>query len=233
MAVREDLERVVPRMTGQESLEKIIFAHELERRRWALEIHDGIIQSLGNIYYRLQAYRKLLSGDAQQAPQELNKIEELVLEAITECRAIIDTLRPSILDDVGLVPAVEQYVDKIRQEDHVDVYLEVEGLARRLSPEIEATVYRILQEALLNARKHARATGIKVSIVRQHHRLLATVTDNGQGFSVAMVDAEGDNWGLIGMRERAEVIGGSLEIESTPGRGTEVRAEVPISQPQD
>ncbi len=212
----------------QQVLEKIILAQELERRKWALEIHDGITQSLVNIYYRLQAYRKLLARDPLAAQQDLEKTEELVSEAIAEARGIIDDLRPSILDDVGLIPAIEKYLKRIKEGNHISVSFEVGRSIPRLSSEVETAVYRIIQEALSNARKHARATEVKVEIASQGNRLIAKVADNGCGFDVEMVDAEGDNWGLIGMRERAEIIGGSLRIESNIGQGTLVHLGVPV-----
>ena len=213
----------------QQTREKIILAQELERRKWALAVHDGVTQSLANIYYRLQAYRKLLAKNPQEAQQDLDKIEELVVEAMAECRGIIDNLRPSILDDLGLIPAIEKYLTKIREEDDCCVTFKVEGAIPRLSPEIETTLYRIIQEALLNVRKHAKAAEVEVTISSEGNRLVAEVVDNGCGFNVEVVDAEGDNWGLIGMRERAEIISGSLQIKATTGQGTSVRIDVPTS----
>jgi len=226
--------KIEPLLMGEEKqrqqqvLEKIILAQELERRKWALEVHDGITQSMANIYYRLQACRKLLVKDPLAAQQDLEKIEELMSEAIAEARGIIDDLRPSILDDVGLIPALEKYLKRVKEENHISVSFEVGRSIPRLSSEVETAVYRIIQEALSNARKHARATEVKVEVASQGNRLVAKVADNGCGFDVEMVDAEGDNWGLIGMRERAEIIGSSLQIESSIEQGTLVRLEVPI-----
>jgi len=224
--------KIEPLLRGEEKqqqvLEKIILAQELERRKWALEVHDGITQSLANIYYRLQACRKLLTKDPLRAQQDLEKIEELMSEAIAEARGIIDDLRPSILDDVGLIPAIEKYLKRIKEENHISVSFEVGRSIPRLSSEVETAVYRIIQESLSNARKHARATEVEVEIASQGNRLVAKVADNGCGFDVEMVDAEGDNWGLIGMRERAEIIGGCFHIESNIGQGTLVHLEVPI-----
>ncbi len=224
--------KMEPLLKGEEKqqqvLEKIILAQELERRKWALEVHDGITQSLVNIYYRFQAYRKLLTKDPLRAQQDLDKIEELMSEAIAEARGIIDDLRPSILDDVGLIPAIEKYLKRIKEENRISVSFEVGRSIPRLSSEVKTAVYRIIQEALSNARKHARATEVKVEIASQGNRLVAKVADNGCGFDVETVDAEGDNWGLIGMRERAEIIGSSLNIKSNIGQGTLVHLEVPI-----
>ena len=222
----KNLPRELPPGEQQQTLEKVILTQELERRRWALAIHDGITQSLGNINYRLQAYRKLVAKDTQEAQQDLNEIQECVLEAIAECRGMIDELRPPILDDVGLVPAIGRYLDRIGREDSCHVTFKVEGAIPRLSPEIETSLYRIIQEASLNVRKHARATELKVTLSSRGNRLVAEVADNGRGFDVEAVDAEEDNWGLIGMRGRAKVIGVPLQINSTPGQGTSVHLEV-------
>ena len=216
-------------LNQEQPLEKIILTQELERRRWALEIHDGITQSLANICYRLQAYRKLLLKDPEKAQQELDEIEGLVMEAIAESRGIIDELRPSILDDLGLIPAIQKYVDRVKKEDNLTVNLVLKKPIPMLSYEVETALYRIIQEALANVRKHARATTVKVEIAPQDNQLVARITDDGCGFDVETVDIEGDNWGLTGMRERAELIGGSLRIESTLGKGTVVYLEVPIS----
>jgi signal transduction histidine kinase len=232
MMEHKNLPRELPPGEQQQTLEKIILTQELERRKWASAIHDGITQSLGNINYRLQAYRKLPAKNRQEAQQDLNEIQEFILEAIAECRGMIDDLRPSILDGIGLVPAVEKYLEKylnsVRRENNCHVTFKVEGAIPGLSPEVETTVYRIVQEAALNVRKHARATDLKVTLRSRGNWLVAEVVDNGCGFDVEAIDAEGDNWGLIGMRERAEVIGGSLQIKTSMGQGTSVCLEVPI-----
>jgi signal transduction histidine kinase len=212
----------------QQTLEMILLTQELERRKWASAIHAGISQSLGNIYYRLQAYRKLPAKNCREAQQDLNEIEEFVLETIAECKGMIDDLRPPILDDVGLVPAVEKYLNGMRREDDCHVTFKVKGKIPRLSSEIETCVYRIVQEALLNVRKYARATEVKVTLGSKGNRLVVEVADNGCGFDMEAIDAEGDNWGLIGMRERAEVISGSLQIKAAMGQGTSVHLEIPI-----
>jgi len=141
---------------------------------------------------------------------------------------MIDDLRPPILDDVGLVPAIRRYLNRIGREDNCHVTFKVEGAIPRLSPDIETSLYRIIQEASLNVRKHARATELKVTLSLRGNRLVAEVADNGRGFDVEAIDAEEDNWGLSGMRGRAKVIGVPLQINSTPGQGTSVHLEVPM-----
>ncbi|MCX5998907.1 MAG: sensor histidine kinase [Chloroflexi bacterium] len=212
-------------------MEKIIFAHELERRKWALEIHDGITQSLANIYYRLQAHKRLLSRNPSGVVQDLDELEELVSEAMTEARGIIDDLRPSILDDVGLVPALKKCLKRLEQHNSIFPTFNQIGAIPRLPCEIETAVYRIVQEALTNVSKHAKATEVKLEISFCANSLAVTVSDNGPGFDVAAVDQEGDNWGLIGMRERAEIIHGVFHIESSSGQGTSVSLAVPLGEP--
>ena len=212
----------------QQTREKIILAQEIERRKWASEVHDGITQLLVNIYYRLQAYRKLLAKDSVGAQADLDYIEWLVAESIAEARRLIDDLRPSILDDVGLMPAIEKYLNRTEKEDHLSVNLVADPIPR-ISSEAETAIYRIVQEAVTNVQRHARATHVEVKIATLDNRVIAEIADDGQGFDLAAVNAEEDNWGLIGMKERAEVLGGSLNIRTGPGRGTLVHLELPIT----
>ncbi|MFC1999642.1 sensor histidine kinase [Chloroflexota bacterium] len=214
--------------SGQQALEKIILAHELERRKWALEIHDGITQSLANIYYRLQAHRRLLNRDPTAAAHNLDELVELVSETMVEARGIIDDLRPSVLDDIGMVSAIKKWLQRLERQDAISVSLNEIGTIPRLPTEIETASYRIVQEALTNVRKHSRATQVRVEIAFLGNVLRVVVADNGNGFDVDAVDEEEDNWGLIGMRERAEIIDGVLEIESKPGRGTSLSLEVSL-----
>ena len=209
--------------------EKIIFAQEIERRRLASDIHDGIIQSLANIYYRIQACERLLSKDVPKAKQDLGEIESLVKEGIVEARRLVDSFRPPILDDIGLVPAIEKYLRRVGKENPLSVTLLVDNPDFRMSPQAEAAIYRVVQEAVFNAQRHAGATHVEVKIARDENLLMLEITDNGQGFDLAAVNAEGDNWGLIGMQERAEVLDGSLEIISKIGRGTTVVAKLPLT----
>ena len=213
----------------QETREKIIFAQEIERRRLASDIHDGVIQSLAKIYYRIQACKRLLSKNAQEAKQDLGEIESLVTESITETRRLVDSLRPPILDDIGLAPALEKYLRRVGKENSLVVTFHPDKSNSRMSPQAEVALYRIVQEAVFNIQRHAKATHVEVGMVRKKDLLVLEITDNGQGFDLAAVNAEGDNWGLIGMQERAEVLGGSLEIISNIGRGTKVVVKLPLT----
>jgi two-component system sensor histidine kinase DegS len=212
----------------KDTVEKIIFAQELEKKKWALEIHDSITQSLVLISYRFQALKRLLVNDPQKVQKDLDELEKLITEAISEARSIMDDLRPSILDDIGLIPAIQKYIRKVIEESRISVNFRGVDLKLRLPSEVETAVYRIIQEALVNVRKHAKATHIKIEIDLVDNQLVVNIDDNGIGFDVEAVDNEGDNWGLIGMRERANIIGGSLEIKSSVGEGTLISLKVPM-----
>lgn len=212
----------------QQTREKIIFAQELERKRWALEVHDRITQLLIDIHWRLQAYRKKLTKDPQKAQRDMDKIENLVTESITEARRLIDELRPSVLDDVGLAAAVKKYSRRIKGRNFWGVKLLVDEELGRIPSEVETATYRIIQEALTNVRRHAKADHAEVKIRRGKNYLIARISDDGCGFDIGAVNAEGDNWGLIGMQERAKVVGGSLKISSAQGKGTTISLKIPI-----
>ncbi|MDI6892963.1 MAG: sensor histidine kinase [Actinomycetota bacterium] len=212
----------------QQVREKIIFAQELERKRWALEVHDRVTQLLIDVHWRLQAYRRKLARDPQKAQRDMDEIEDLVAESITEAKGLIDELRPSVLDDVGLVAAVKKYLRKVERGNSLDVKLLVDEKLDRIPSEVEIATYRIIQEALTNVRRHAKASHAEVEIRRKENDLIVRVSDEGCGFNIEAVNAEGDNWGLVCMQERAKVVGGSLGLRSEPGKGTTINLKVPI-----
>ncbi|MDI6814851.1 MAG: sensor histidine kinase [Dehalococcoidales bacterium] len=212
----------------QQVREKIIFAQELERKKWALEVHDRITQSLIDIHWRLQACRRKLAKHPQKAQRDMDEIENLVAESITEAKGLIDELRPSVLDDMGLAAAVRKYSHRIEEGNSLSVRLLVDEELGRIPSEIETAAYRIIQEALNNIRKHAKASHAEVEIWKKENNLIVRISDEGCGFDIGAVNTEGDNWGLIGMQERAKVVGGSLEVRSAPGKGTTISLKIPI-----
>lgn len=212
----------------QQTREKIIFAQELERKRWALEVHDRITQLLIDIHWRFQACRKKLVEDPQKVQRDMDEIENLIAESITEARGLIDELRPSVLDDMGLAVAVEKYSRRIEKGNSLSVKLLVDKKLGRMPSEVEIATYRIIQEALTNVRRHAKASHVEVKIWREKNYLTVRIDDEGCGFDVETVNVEGDNWGLVGMEERAKAVNGSLEFKSGPGKGTTVSLKIPI-----
>jgi len=222
----QDLERLAKER--QELLLRIVQAQEDERRRVALEIHDGIGQVLTSI--------SLFASDlAERAPDDLrpraSRVNELVHRAIDDSRQLVRSLRPSELDHMGLAGAVGRLIAdaNIGEEASISVDLHESIGERRFLPEVEVVVYRVVQESLNNALKHSRASRISVVLAAHDARLQAVVEDDGVGFAPDTVDVGSTTGlGLLGMRERAGLVGGTIVMESSPGKGTTVKLEVPI-----
>ncbi|MDQ4090620.1 MAG: GAF domain-containing protein [Actinomycetota bacterium] len=203
---------------------RTVEAQELERRRLAGEIHDGISQRLVSLWYHLLAADDSV-GDPDAVRRELDKAKELATAALGEARAAITGLRPFVLDDLGLGPGLESLG---RSLTGIEVEVDVEPLD--LPAHVEVALYRIAQEALQNVVKHAEATSVVISLADAEGGVRLVVSDDGQGFDEDTVtDAEErHSYGLVGIRERAELIGASLTLTSRPGTGTTVEVVVPI-----
>ncbi len=203
-------------------------AAEGERKRWARELHDETLQSLSAVRIGLSGARRT------QQPRELTRAVHAAVdqleEAITNLRALITDLRPAALDELGIQAALEGLAERTaRHGMDVDVSVALTRAdapkASRLEPELETSIYRIVQEALTNASKHGHATRAVVEIGEHDGRVQLRIRDDGEGFDTAAPSA---GFGLLGMRERVELLGGTLEIESSaPGRGTVVKACLP------
>jgi two-component system, NarL family, sensor kinase len=202
---------------------RTVEAQELERRRLAGEIHDGISQRLISLWYHL-----LAAEDGVDQPdlvrRELAVAKELATSALEETRTTIAGLRPSVLDDLGLGPSLESLA---RSLSGPAVELDLDSC--RLSPHVEMALYRIAQEALQNVVKHADASVVTVRLTSEDGSVRLVVEDNGGGFNEAAIDGAHDRsrYGLVGMRERAELIGARLMVMSRPGEGTRVEVVVP------
>jgi signal transduction histidine kinase len=211
-------------------------ARERERTRWAREIHDETIQGLGALRLRLANARDL---DEQAS---LSEAVETVLEGLGDeidgLRHLITELRPAALDDLGLAAALQALARRAQAIDGLEVQTELdlgpEHEQRRLDAELESTIYRVVQEALTNVSRHAQATTATISIVERDGVIRASVTDDGQGLPEAdRLGPRGDGleggFGMSGMRERAELVGGELELVPAPGKGTTMRLTVPLA----
>ncbi|HEY5343493.1 MAG TPA: sensor histidine kinase [Solirubrobacteraceae bacterium] len=211
-------------------------ARERERTRWAREIHDETIQGLGALRMRLANARDL---DEQAA---LSVAVETVLEGLGDeidgLRHLITELRPAALDDLGLAAALQALARRAQAIDGLEVQTEIdlgpEPEQNRLDAELESTIYRVVQEALTNVSRHAQATSATISVVERDGAIRASVTDDGQGLPEAdRLGPRGDGleggFGMSGMRERAELVGGELELVPAPGKGTVMRLTVPLA----
>jgi two-component system sensor histidine kinase DegS len=215
----------------------IIKAQEEERRRVAREIHDSPAQSLANLVFRLEVCEKLLA--AERLPElrgELAELKGLIKGSLQEVRKIIFDLRPMALDDLGLVPALRRYLEGLEEREGLVVNLAVFGHEVRLASAVEVGLFRIIQEALHNVSKHARAASARVTLTYGQEQLLLSVRDDGRGFDLREVERggrAGGHFGLISMRERAELLGGRFEVKSAPGQGTRITLAVPITEGEE
>jgi signal transduction histidine kinase len=211
-------------------IRQVTQAQEDERARIARELHDDTIQSLIVLSRRLEALAK---ADALQSParaQQLDELRKSTDDAIQGIRRFNRDLRPSTLDDLGLAPALEGLASSMTDVDGIHAGLWVTGERRRLSPEVELALFRIAQEALSNVKKHAEATEVVINVEFVDGAVEMTVHDNGKGFTLtAPVEelATAGHLGLIGMRERARLLGGELTIQSQPALGTKVVVVMP------
>ena len=213
-----------------EMLAQILAAQEAERRRIARDLHAEVGQTLTSLLIGFRSISEAETLDAARTRAlDLRETTSTLLEDI---KRLARGLRPSVLDDLGLLPALERLTLDISRVHDVEVSLETSGLTDSRLPEaIEVTVYRIVQEALNNTVKHAQARSAQVNISRAGNELVVLIQDDGRGFAAQTVQtlmADG-HLGLAGMRERAALIGGSLVIDSKPEAGTLVRAKLPLS----
>lgn len=210
---------------------RMIDAQEEERRRVAYEVHDGFTQMAAAAYRRLALFAEHRLPEDAQDRQELEDSVALVQRTVVEARRIIANLRPTALDDFGLANAVRLQVEELRAEGFEASYVETLGEAR-LPATLETTLFRVAQEALANARKHAQTDRVCVSLGRRAEKVVRLeVRDWGQGFDTTELrqrGGPGERVGLSSMRERITLLGGALEIRSEPGAGTSVVAEVPL-----
>lgn len=208
--------------------EKIILAQEIERKKIASELHDGLTQIISAVNYNLEAYLNKYRGMGKDNLKELREIKKLIIEGIEESRRIIDELRPPVLDEVGLTSAIERYIRRARIESGLNINIFDETNGESFPANIETAIYRVAREAIFNAQKHANAKKIEVNLKRKDSELILKVNDDGRGFDIEEIDKSEDNWGIVGMRERAEILGGSLDIKSSPGKGTRVMLSLPF-----
>jgi len=214
-------------------LQQVTRAQEHERQRIAQELHDETAQSLLLMAQRLDSLastaKKRLNRDVAA---ELQEVRATTIEALMELRRLAQDLRPRILDDMGLVPALEWLADDLAEQDGIEARVEVDGTLPRLSEEGQLLLFRIAQEALRNIGKHSGASEATLSLRAYDDRLEMRVADNGEGFTLPK--AVGDlaatgKLGLLGMHERARLLGGTLDIRSERRKGTTVVVELPVS----
>ncbi len=203
-----------------------------ERMRIARDMHDGPAQSMSNLVLRAEILERMVDREPERAKKEIQSFKDAMKQVLDDTRQLIFDLRPMTLDDLGVIPTLRRLVSEYRERESIEARFSVIGTERRLPPATEGALFRIVKEALVNVRKHSSAKALDVVINLQTQRVSAVIKDDGEGFDLAAVEARlsrEPHFGLISMRERADLEHGQLEVLSQVGRGTEVRVTLPIS----
>ncbi len=196
-----------------------------ERNRLARELHDSLVQKLFGVVLAAQSAATLLERDSGAARQQVEHLQELAQEAVVELRSLVFQLRPAEIETEGLGAALRKHVELLRRAHRAAISVELTG-APRLRPGVDEEVFRIAQESLQNALRHARAEHIKLRLEEETGRLRLTVADDGVGFEPEAAGLRSRRLGLTSMEERASSLGARLRIDSAPGRGTTISLEV-------
>ncbi len=221
---REDRERL-----REQYLSGVILAQENERQRIARELHDSVSQSLTSLLVGLQNLRAASSAD--EFSRQSEALRGLVTGTLDETRALAWQLRPSKLQELGLTGALERYVTDYQSRYSIPVDLVVTELPEGMPPEIQTTIYRVVQEGLTNVARHARASAASVCVAYRSGQLRIIIEDNGVGFDLEAVTRTSKSLGLHGIRERAGLFSGTLQIETAPGEGASLYVAMPYPDP--
>lgn len=223
-AMLDGLERTRRRL--RDVAARALRAEEEERKRIARELHDETAQSLAAQLVRLRLLRGSTDTTARDAA--LDEVRAEMTRTLEGIRRYARGLRPPALDELGLGPAIEAHARSLAEATGLEVTVDTERVEGVLSSDAELAMYRIVQEAVSNALRHAQANEVRVRLAREDGTVVATVEDDGRGFAVDEVMSSQRGLGLFGMQERSAYVGGRVEIESAPGEGTRVRVEVPL-----
>jgi signal transduction histidine kinase len=211
---------------------QLINAQEAERTRISQELHDEMGQALTAMSINLAAIEKELPPELPPTIRErLAETSSLADQTLEQIRELALDLRPSMLDDLGLVPTLRWYVNRYAKRSDIEVELEAIDLEERLAAEVETVLYRVVQEALTNVARHAQANRVRIRLERKEAKFRAFIEDDGQGFDVKEVASRASperGAGLLGIRERVALLSGRFNIQSRPGRGTRLTLEIPI-----
>ena len=214
----------------------IIRAQEEERLRVSREIHDGPAQDIANLLFETSICERLIDVDKEEAKENLQTLRRHLKECLSDVRQVIFNLRPMALDDLGLVAAVAQFVHQLHERGLVSVSMTVEGVEAPLDAHVKAALFRIIQESLSNIAHHAEAKNASLRMLYTDAAVSILIEDNGKGFDAENAmerDASGNgHFGLLGMRERAMIIGAQFVVSSKPGQGTRIHVRFPL-KPED
>jgi signal transduction histidine kinase len=213
-------------------LRKVITAQEEERKRIARDLHDDTSQALAALMVTMDTATMMTSSDGEQLKDKLASMKGLAARALEGVHQMIYYLRPSVLDDLGLLSAIKWYAESRLEELGVKVGFESSGTETRLPSQTETALFRAVQEAINNIARHAEAENVLIEVYFKGSALVIEVEDDGRGFdveAVAKLSGQGEGFGLAGMRERIALLDGTLTIQSEPSSGTQVRMEIPLA----
>ncbi len=210
--------------------EKLFQSQEEERRRIARELHDEAGQSLTAIKLGLDRLEENHSPNDARLKEEIGEIRNMIKRTSSEIRRLSYHLHPTLLIDLGLEPALELYFKEIESHSTLDIEFNMVGFDHRMDPDIETVIYRFSQEALTNTLKHSGAETFVLSIIKSYPHIIFRAEDDGVGFDTQIVGKDRRSLGIIGMRERATLLGGTFQLRSLPGEGTRIRIEIPFSE---
>ncbi len=218
-------------MQRKKAAASVIKAQEEERKRIARELHDETSQSLTGLVIGIRMVQEIVPKTMPDIIERLDNINDLAHATLNEVHTMAVRLRPSVLDDLGLAAALRSYVKEFTDNTGILVEMQLLAMGSRLAPELETVLYRVVQEALTNVARHSGANKCRVTLRRKENSIKGVVEDNGHGFDsqkVMLSDEKGRGLGLHGMKERIELVGGSLEFDSRPNQGATVFIEVPL-----
>ncbi len=213
-------------------LEKVISAQEEERRRIARELHDEASQALTALIISLESAEETLPSALKEMKERLSTIKGLTLQTLEEIRKIIVDLRPTLLDDLGLVPALRWYTKNHSDRSGIDLSFVANGFEERLPAQTETALFRVVQEAITNITKHSRASHGNIRLDLRNSHVYVIVEDDGDGFDASKIFVshdKGRGLGLLGMQERVSLLGGTLVLQTQPGKGTRIAVDVPMN----
>jgi two-component system sensor histidine kinase DegS len=211
---------------------KIIMAQEEERKRISREIHDSVAQSIANIVLRAEIAERMMSKqDMDGVKSEIYELKAQARLGLEEIRKIIFNLRPMALDDLGLIPIMRKFTQDFEERTKIGTKFKLHGIESRLPSAMEVAVFRLVQEAFTNVYKHAEASFVTLDLTYQSQMVKITIRDNGKGFLIESMNdklSSGSHFGIIGMRERVELLEGRFELESIVDQGTKIDMIIPI-----
>jgi signal transduction histidine kinase len=215
----------------REERDKLVAVEEDIRKELARDLHDGPIQVVAAIPMNIEFIRKLLEREPDKVPSELGEVDKLADRAVRQLRTMMFELRPVILETQGLIPALDVYSNRLTETERFAVHLDVEGEVPRLTKQAGSAVFAVVQEAIINVKKHTQAKNIWIRVECNNDTLNVSVHDDGQGFDVSKMQTNYESrgsLGMINMYERAEMIRGVFSIDSASGQGTTVRIVAPL-----